>query len=216
MKLGESSEARVRGYLYVLKRSLPSWLGAATVSDALREVESHIREKAEESDGRPDERAALERILDQLGAPSKVAAAYATEMAVDEAVASGRLLAVARALGRIAVTTNLYFVTFLGLFLGYGMAFSFFLMALMKPIFPENVGLTRVNGRFRSFGIDFGLPPGATVEGGYWIIPFSIVIGAALLWFTHRWARHVLRTWQSRRQDAALVSGGSTPFPGMR
>jgi hypothetical protein len=205
MNLSEPSEARIRGYLYVLKRSLPAWLPAATVADALREVESHIREKAAQVEPAPDERAALERILEHLGPPSRVAAAYATEMAVAEAVLSGRLLAIARALTRIAASTVAGFATFLGLFFGYGMALAFFLIAALKPVFPENVGLIRVDGRFRSLGIDFGLPPGATVEGGYWIIPISAVLGVAALWITHRAARRVLRRWQERRAGQSAL-----------
>ena len=216
MKVSDASEARIRGYLYVLKRSLPGWLPAATADDAVREVESHIREKADAAEPVPDERAVLERILDHLGSPSRVAAAYATEMAVDEAVATGRILAVARALGRIAVSTVTGFLVFLALFLGYGMSFAFFLIALMKPFFPDNVGLIRVDGRFRSLGIDFGLPPGATVEGGYWIIPISIVLGVVVGIFTHRGARRVLRRWQQRRGGPPLLSAPAEPAAGTR
>ena len=216
MRLTEPSEARIRGYLFVLKRSLPGWLPAATAGDALREVESHIRDRAEQVEALPDERAALEDILDHLGAPSRVAAAYATEMAVDEALASGRILAIARALGRIAVSAVVGFFTFLALFLGYGMGLSFLLMAVLKPISPENVGLIRVNGRFRSLGIDFGLPPGATVEGGYWIIPVCVVLGGLLLWVTHRSARRVLRRWQERRRELRAFSAALAPLRGAR
>ena len=216
MKLADASEARVRGYLFVLKRSLPAWLPAATVSDALREVEGHIRERAEQVEGVPDERAALERILDHLGTPSRVAAAYATEMAVDEAVASGRLLAMARAIGRIAMSTAVGFVTFLGLFLGYGMGFSFLLMAAMKPFFPRNVGLFVVNGRPRSFGIDFSTGGDVVVLGGYWLIPVCAAVGVLLLWATHRAARAVLRRWQERRREMQGLSAALAPVPGSR
>jgi len=167
MTLSEAAEARIRGYLYVLRRSLPGWLPAATVADAVREVESHIREKAAAVEPLPDERAALERILEHLGSPARVAAAYATEMAVDEAVASGRVLAIARALGRMAGSTATGFLMFLALFTGYAMGLSFLLIAAMKPLVPDNVGLMRYHGRIHSFGINFGLPPGTTVEGGY-------------------------------------------------
>jgi uncharacterized membrane protein len=216
MRLGEVSEARIRGYLFVLKRSLPAWLPAATVSDALRVVEGHIRERAEQGEAVPDERAALERILDHLGSPARVAAAYTTEMAVDEAVASGKILAMARALGRIAVSTAVGFFTFLGLFLGYGMGFSFLLMAVMKPIFPRNVGLFVVNGRVRSFGIDFPIRDDVVVRGGYWLIPLCLVLGLACLWVTHRAARGVLRRWQARRQELSAVSAALAPSPGSR
>ena len=63
MKLSESGESRVRGYLYVLERSLRTFLPAAEAMDAAREVESHIRDRVDETDGSPDERTSLERVL---------------------------------------------------------------------------------------------------------------------------------------------------------
>ena len=63
MILSDTSEARVRGYLYILERSLHGSLPAAIVVDAVREVESHIRDRVAESQPLPDERTALERVL---------------------------------------------------------------------------------------------------------------------------------------------------------
>ena len=67
MILSDTSEARVRGYLYVLERSLHASLRAAVVADAVREVESHIRDRVAESQPLPDERAALDPLLRALG-----------------------------------------------------------------------------------------------------------------------------------------------------
>ena len=49
MKLTESGESRVRGYLYVFERSLRSFLSPAVAADAVREVESHIRDAVAEA-----------------------------------------------------------------------------------------------------------------------------------------------------------------------
>ena len=97
MVLSVTGESRVRGYLYVLERSLRTFLPRETVSDAVREVESHIRDRVASAQPMPNERDALERILDELGAPLRVARAYSDELTVDEAVATGRVVPVARA-----------------------------------------------------------------------------------------------------------------------
>jgi len=72
MKLTDTGESRIRGYLYVLERSLRSFLPPAVAADAVREVESHIRDSVILAGDVPDERVALEGILERLGPPDPV------------------------------------------------------------------------------------------------------------------------------------------------
>jgi hypothetical protein len=119
MNLGDGGESRVRGYLFVFERSLRTFLPRDIAADAVREVESHIRDAVAQADGSPNERDALDRILDQLGPPVRVAQAYSLELVLDEAAATGRIAAVVRSLLRIAATGVTAFFTTLGLFVGY-------------------------------------------------------------------------------------------------
>ena len=135
MILNDTGETRVRGYLYLLDRSLRRFLPRDVVTDAVREVESHIRERVGQVDPVPDARAALERVLGELGPPLRVAQAYASELTVDEALTTGRFVAVARALWHFATTTTAGFFGLLGLFVGYTAGIAFLVVALMKPIF---------------------------------------------------------------------------------
>lgn len=48
MTLTDAGESRIRGYLFVLGRSLRSFLPREVAEDAVREVESHIRERIEQ------------------------------------------------------------------------------------------------------------------------------------------------------------------------
>ena len=89
MQLTETGESRINGYLFVLERSLKTFLPAETVRDAVREIESHLRERVASADGAPNERAALEKIIAELGPPLRVAQAYSAERTMDEAVATG-------------------------------------------------------------------------------------------------------------------------------
>ena len=64
MQLSETGESRLRGYLYVFERSMKaSAVSRDITADALREVESHIRDQIAELDAGVDERSALENIL---------------------------------------------------------------------------------------------------------------------------------------------------------
>jgi len=206
MKLSEVGEARVRGYLFVLGRSLRSFLPRDVAKDALQEIESHILERVAQLESRPDERTAVEQVLTELGPPLRVAQAYSTEMAVDEALATGRTGAIARALWHLATTTAGGFLATLGLFVGYVSGAAFLALAVLKPIFPENVGLFVENGVPRSLGALFPVPAGTEVWGGYWVIPFTVAIGLFILAGTHRAARRFLSWWRERK-----VAGGAFP-----
>jgi uncharacterized membrane protein len=208
VKLSETGEARVRGYLFILGQSLRSFLPGEMVKDVLREIDSHIRERADATEPVPDERIALEALLAELGPPLQVAQAYAAEIAIDEAVSTGRLLAVGRAVFHLATSTFVGFFASLGLFVGYSMGVAFLVLAVLKPIFPDNVGfIVKGAGNF-DVGFTSPLPPGAVVRGGYAVIPLFIALGLAILVGTHRGARRFLGWWRARaarrRGDKAL------------
>src|SRR5471032_1946427 len=144
MQLTDTGESRVNGYLFVLERSLKSFLPPEVVRDAVREIESHLRERIASADGAPNEREVVERILAELGPPLRVAQAYSAERTIDEAVATGRFVAIVRAVGHLALTTVTGFFTAFGLLVGYLTSFAFVALAVLKPIFPDNVGIQYV------------------------------------------------------------------------
>jgi hypothetical protein len=72
VNLTETGESRINGYLFVLQRSLKTFLPPDIVSDAVREIESHLRDRVLSADGAPNERDALEKILAELGPPLRV------------------------------------------------------------------------------------------------------------------------------------------------
>ena len=197
MKLSEAGELRIRGYMFVLHRSLASFMPGDAAKDSIREVESHIRERMARVDAAADEKAALERVLDHLGAPMKVAQAYAAEITFDEAVATGRPLPIFRALWHVATSVQGFFAA-LGLFIGYAAGVGFIAVAALKPIFPQNVGLIVRNGIPVGIGATFPIPPGTEVMGGYALIPLFLITGAVILAFTHRLARNFVAWWRGR------------------
>ena len=199
MTLSETGESRVNGYLFVLERSLSAFLPRDVVRDAVREIESHLRERIAGADGAPNERAALERILGELGPPLRVAQAYSAERTIDEAVATGRIVPVARAVWQLAATTVQGFFVALGLLVGYSAGLAFLAIAALKPIFPQNVGLLSRHGVPFALGAQFPVPPDTVVRGGYWIIPIALGIGLAILVGTHRGARRFLARWREHR-----------------
>ena len=202
MKLTDSGESRVRGYLYVFERSLRSFLAPPVAADAVREVESHIRDAVAEAGDVPDERAALERILQRLGPPMRVAQAYSLELVLDEAASTGRFTAVVRSLFHAASTGVIAFLAAFGLFVGYAMGAAFVVIAVMKLIFPNNVGFWMTpNGILVSSGVNFPAVRGGLVfHTSYWIVPGAMLIGLVLLLVTHRLARRWIAWFRTGRR----------------
>jgi len=209
MKLGEDGETRVRGYLFILGRSLRSFLPRAVVADALRELESHIRERIDQAEPQPNEHTALERVLAELGPPLRVAQAYSAEMTIEEAVTTGKITPTARALWHLATTTVLGFFPALGLLVGYMVGVAFLAMAALKPIFPNNVGLMVLDGVPRGFGMFEPLPAGGEVWGGYWMIPVLAALGLATLVVTQRGATRFLGWWRTRTSTLTDITRSS-------
>jgi HAAS domain-containing protein len=198
MQLTETGESRVNGYLFVLERSLKTFLPSDVVRDAVREIESHVRERITAVDGSPNERAALEQILAELGPPLRVAQAYSAERTIDEAVTTGRFVPMVRAVGHLALTTVTGFFAALGLLVCYLISFAFIALAGLKPIFPNNVGIQYVHGFPVGIGAHFPPQPDMVLGGGYWIIPFALFCGLGIFVGTHRAARQFLTRWRER------------------
>ena len=207
MQLTEIGEARINGYLFVLERSLKTSLPHEVVRDAVREIESHLRERIASADSLPSERLALEQILAELGPPLRVAQAYSTERTLDEAVITGRLLPMARAIAHLAATTILGFFAALGLLTGYFAGAAFLVIGALKPIFPDNVGFWVVNGPGSmpsSLGIKFPTD-GAVPAGGNWVILIGLVFGLGFLVLTHRGAKKFLAWVRARRSSTMAL-----------
>jgi uncharacterized membrane protein len=199
VNLTEVGESRINGYLFVLERSLKTFLPADVVRDAVREIESHLRERVLTADGAPNEREALEKILAELGPPLRVAQAYSAERTIDEAITTGRVVAVVRAIVHLAVTTVTGFFAGLALLIGYLTSFCFVAIAALKPIFPNNVGVQFIHGFPIGLSAHFPVSPGMDLRGGYWVIPFALFFGLGIFVGTHRGARMFLAAWRKRR-----------------
>jgi uncharacterized membrane protein len=169
------------------------------VRDAVREIESHLRERIAAADGAPNEREVLEKILAELGPPLRVAQAYSAERTIDEAIATGRFVAMLRAIWHLAATTIVGFFAALGLFMGYAVGFATLAVAALEPIFPHNVGVLFVRGIPVGFGAQFPVPPGTDLRGGYAVIPIAIACGLIVLVLTQRLARKYLAWWRNQR-----------------
>jgi uncharacterized membrane protein len=199
--LSETGVARVRGYLFVLDRALQSRLPRQVARDAVKEIETHIYARVSETDAGDDERGALERILAELGTPLRVARAYSVEQTLDEAVLTGRVLPILRAIANAAFATMFGFIAAIFLFTGYVAGIAFLIIGIAKPLFPDNVGIWRVNGPGSiPSSLGFQWNTSETPAGGNWVILIGFGLGLIILAFTHFGARAFLAWYRQRRR----------------
>lgn len=200
MKLSEAGQTRLRGYVWLLDRSLRTRLPQNAARDALKEIERHLSARIAETDAAGNEALALERILAELGAPLRVAQAYSADKNLDDAVRTGRVLPIFRSIANAAAATVFGFIAAVVLFTGYVTGIAFLIIGLAKPVFPDNVGFWRVNGP-NSIPTSLGFQWSATEPpaGGNWVIVVGVVGGLVLLGLTHWGARAFLRWYRARR-----------------
>jgi len=163
----------------------------------------------------PDERAALEKILSELGPPYRVAQAYSVERTLDEAVVTGRIVAILRAVWHVAMSGLSGFFAGLALLSGHLIGAAFLILGILKPVFPGNIGLwVNDDSALKGFDLSWRLGAGPGVRhdhlaGGYWVIPICLIAGFGLLFFSQRGARKFLGWWRRRHPRFAVSIGAS-------
>ncbi len=168
--------------------------------DIVSEIRSHIVERLEDT-SRP-----LEEVVDQtlsaLGAPELLATRYHTEGLLQRAQTSMSPLLLLRATMRWAMTGIRGFFAFWVLFVGYFAAAAFYLCAILKPFFPDNVGLFWGPYSY-GFGIRVPGDPHSTELLGMWFPPVALALGCLCIIGTTKFVRWMI---SKRRRTAKAVS----------
>lgn len=180
-------QTRIDAYLMNLRRCLGE-LPPEEVNDILREIRSHILERAEAAGELNDEK--LVAILKALGKPEDIGPLYQAEAMVARARSSFSPTLILRTVLRWSMKSVLGFVVFIAGLLGYGMGVGFLFSAMMKPFFPDLVGAWVGE---HGFTIGMTDAPGRQEVLGWWIIPIGLVVGSLLVVATTRFLRWTLR-----------------------
>jgi uncharacterized membrane protein len=189
-------QTRIDSYLMHLRRSLGE-LPPEEINDILREIRGHILERAESTGDLTNEK--LVSILKALGKPEDIGPLYQAEAMVARARSSFSPALILRTVVRWAMVSVAGFVTFIvGLF-GYLGGLAFLICALLKPIFPSQIGAWS-DGRSFSIGTITGT--NATEVLGWWLIPVCLLASAAFLVLTTRFMRWMLRFAIRRRASS--------------
>lgn len=185
----ELPQRQVDNYLTRLRSELAD-LPAGDVEEILRELRGHIAERAAET-GSEENKMPVEQILRDLGAPEQIASLYRADALAAHARAGFSPALIIRATIRLATRTMVGFVAFLAGVVGYAFGAALIACAVMKPIFPDYVGLW-IKPHGVLLGAEMPRPVGHELLG-WWLIPYGLGVGIAFILGTTVFLRWMLR-----------------------
>lgn len=203
-----ADETKIQSYLDQLRASLRG-MTLAEREDIVEEIHMHIRERGEAA------QTSIDGILAALGPADELAQQYRTGALVQKARTSISPLTILRAALNWGLTGVKGFVVFLIALCGYSAGAGFLLLALLKPLFPKNVGLWVGAGNFDfSFRTD-ALSPSLAASGihevlGWWFLPVTLVLGALSLTGTTKLIQLLMRRFRAK-VPASLPQKSATP-----
>jgi len=191
MNASKEQWLEIDNYLDRLRKSLPH-MPVADREEIVREISVHIRECAQEPNS------SIDNILKRLGPPESLASQYGHDLLVKRASRGFSPVLILRVTLALAKRGAEGFALFFGTVVGYTMGGGLVLTALLKPIFPKNVGLWIGPGVF-DFGFhvpSFSDPVHEVL--GQWYIPIALVLGYFFIWLTTIGIRWYLRRSKQR------------------
>jgi hypothetical protein len=189
-------------YLKVLRKRLRG-LSETVSDDVVKEIRSHILEKA--SLGGEVTPVSVAAVLSDLGGPEELASQYVTDDLLARAQVARSPWLLIQSLFRWASLSlvGLCMLTFA--LLGYFLAGSFALCALLKPFHPNAAGLWLLPDPADAYSVSlrlgFGPPPADGRELlGWWIVPIGLAFSMGLVFLTfHFGLWGIRRFWRPVR-----------------
>lgn len=175
--------------------------GMQEKEELVSEIRSHIVERLEDT-SRPMEEI-VERTLSGLGAPEILATRYRTEGLLERASSTMSPLLLLRATMRWAMTGIRGFFAFWVLFVGYFTAGAFYIAAILKPFFPDNVGLYWGPDNY-GIEVRFDPPPASTELLGMWFPPVALALGCLCIIGTTKFVRWMISKRRRTNTTAPL------------
>ncbi len=189
-----ASQAMER-YLSQLRNALRG-INESEVHEILKELRGHILEKAAGGD--------VDSALASLGSPEELASRYLTDSLLARVVESRSPVSLLRTLFRWASLSLAGFFVLLGSMIGYFTGGVFILVALCKPLHPQNAGIWSYRDAAGDLGISvrlgYGNTPGVGTDLlGWWIVPVGLLMGCGLVILTTHCALWCVRLYRRSR-----------------
>jgi uncharacterized membrane protein len=172
--------------------------------EIVAEIQSHILERSQ-IDG-VVEAGRVRETLEALGTPEEIASQYVTNALLERAAGSRSPWVLFHATLHWAMLGARGFGIFMIAITGYVAAGAFFVCAILKPFFPENIGLWMLpSAGVFAMGYRGAQEPPAQDLLGHWLPPVAMVLGLLTIMGTTHLLRVLIRRtrpakpgWQAR------------------
>jgi hypothetical protein len=199
MNVSAESQQKIDAYLSTLRRLLRG-MDEADVRDIVEELRSHILDRAAASgEVTPS---GVAQALAALGRPEDIASQYLTDDLVKQARVNRSPWLTLQSLFRWASLSFVGFWVLMISLIGYFLAGSLTLCALLKPIHPATAGLWLIpdpSDTVLSLRLGFGAVP---VNGrellGWWIIPLGLILAMGMVLVNLHFGLWSIRTFWRR------------------
>jgi uncharacterized membrane protein len=184
----------IEDYFAELERRMSDF-PAKDRQELTRELRAHVFDRLEQQSATTE--ISCYSVLKALGRPEEIARQYRMERIVTRSPWKLSPLVILRTTLRWALTGVQGFSVFMIAFTGYLTALSFYVAALLKPFFPNNVGFFIGPNNLNLAA--WPAPPGVAWLDTYFI-PISIVVGYLLMLGTTLLIRALIRRMGNLKQ----------------
>jgi hypothetical protein len=197
----DEAEMALERYLSRMRAALHG-LPSEQVTDILRELRSHVQERA----GSASTQAAVQAALDALGDPEQLAGQYVTQDLFDRAAVSRSPLLMMESLFHWATLSLQGFAVALTSLFLYTLGAVCLTMAIAKLFNPDRVGLWVLSHDSTSdqAGVQLsfhGLPPSGHDLLGWWIVPLGLLLGLSIIVATYRFDLQAIKGFRRNGPD---------------
>jgi hypothetical protein len=199
MNVSAESQQKIDAYLNTLRRLLRG-VNEADARDIVEELRSHILDRAA-ADGEVTP-SAIAHALTALGSPEDIAGQYLTDELVKRAQVNRSPWLILQSLFRWATLSFVGFWVLMISLIGYFLAGSLSLCALLRPFHPTTAGLWLIpdsTDTVLSLRLGFGSAP---VNGrellGWWIIPLGLILAMGMVLVNLHFGLWSIRTFWRR------------------
>lgn len=204
MPHSQDPERRIESYLIQIRSGLKG-IPEDQIADIVRELRTHIVERAESSGTLSP--AAVEDALLALGRPDQVTSLYVIDNVMARAQGSRMPWTVLHGIFFWATMNLTGFLVFLMCLIGYAIGTSFFLAALLKPFVPS-IGLW-IGDRDRFFLVLGQIYPnrGGHELLGWTLVPIGCALGGGTILLTTHFALWCIRKFREQRRLRGFGKG---------
>jgi uncharacterized membrane protein len=199
-----TSNPMIESYFAALTTQL-SDLPPAKRQEVVRELRAHVFDRLEQITVPTDDD--CRTVLKAMGTPEEIARQYRVELLLNRSAWRISPWSMLRTLFRWTLTGFQGYIVFVLALLGYTLGASFYITALLKPLFPHNVGVF-----ISEQGLNLARfpepPPGSEILGIYYV-PVAVFLGFLFTMGTTVAIRLVVRRFGKLRQKVASMAASA-------